>query len=187
MHRMLIAACCLGLAACAAAGASRPPAAHAAAGRWSNAFGYCRAVGTIDAPDDRYTGPEPPPAVVAGLMKILGLVPAAGPAVAGGMSWRCMDGAVYACTVGANLPCSEKAVTSREPTAAETAYCRAHPGAGFIPLYVTGHATVYAWSCRDTDPTISATVAQADARGYVAGIWHRIPPPEPRRKAGGAT
>lgn len=168
------------LAACTAAHpAPRASAAAPAEASWSSPFAYCRAIGTIDRPDARYTGSEPPPAVVAGLANALGAPPAAAArsALAHGTFWRCMGGSVYACTVGANLPCTEKAVTSRRPTATETDYCRQNPGAPFIPMYVTGHASVYEWACRGAAAVAGKTIAKVDARGYVAGIWYRIPPP----------
>ena len=51
--------------------------------------------------------------------------------------FRCMDGKVYACFIGANLPCG-KLNTSRHNAGAE-AYCRTDPEADFIPMAATGH------------------------------------------------
>jgi hypothetical protein len=90
-----------------------------------------------------------------------------------------MAGNVYAsCTVGANLPCSEKADTSRSPTAAMTAFCRDEPEADGIPMVVTGRATVYAWRCAGGAPTIERRIATLDARGYLANIWYEVRPPQ---------
>ena len=61
--------------------------------------------------------------------------------------FRCAGGRVEVCNLGANLPCG-KANTSRAlPGAIQ--YCREHPGSDFIPMYVTGHDTIYRWRCAD--------------------------------------
>jgi hypothetical protein len=41
--------------------------------------------------------------------------------------WRCMDGKVWVCHFGANIPCQEKADTSQTPTAEMDEFCRATP------------------------------------------------------------
>lgn len=186
--RCFVAAVLVGLGAgCARGGASQSIAGaptsvpmSAPAGnlrRYDDPFSYCRAVGTIDQPDARYIGPNPPPAVIAGLIKSLGVGPSdtRSEALARGSYWRCMDGAVYACTVGANLPCESRADTSRTPTKGEQQYCAANPGSGFIPMYVTGHATIYDWHCEGAEPVAGRQLSEVDARGYIAGIWYRIP------------
>lgn len=166
------------LAACACAAHASLRAAAKRSDTWSDPFAYCRAVGTIDHPDTRYAGPDPPPAVIAGVRKAMGISPDSPVGMAKeGTYWRCMGGHVYGCNVGANLPCEEKAVVSREPTEAERGYCRQNPGTGFIPMYVTEHATIYAWACKGPEPVIVKTIAKADARGYIAGIWYLIRPP----------
>src|ERR671918_1505994 len=60
-----------------------PPTASPAEGSgqpatFTDPFAYCAAVGTIDAPDSRYTGPNVPEAVARGLMKAFS-APAAAP------------------------------------------------------------------------------------------------------------
>lgn len=146
---------------------------------YTNAFAYCRSIGTIDRPDARYTGRRPPPAVIAGLMKVFGAPPAASRSYAftRSTSWRCMGGHVYACTVGANLPCQSPANTRRNATGAENRYCAAHPNSDFIPMSVTGHDTIYAWHCKGRQAVAGKQVSRVDARGYIADIWYRIPAP----------
>src|SRR5699024_4330026 len=121
----------------------------------------------------RYTGPRPPPTVVQGLAKALGATSAAADSAVfrAATSWRCMNGAVYACNVGANLPCQAKANTERTPTTAEHRYCQEHPDQDFIPMAVTGHDTVYAWHCKGATPVAGEPVSAVDARGYLANIW----------------
>lgn len=137
-----------------------------------NPFAYCAAVGTIDAPDARYSGPPLPDAVARGLQKAI-----AAPGALAGVSWRCMDGKVYACTVGANLPCTSKADLSRTPGEPLRTFCKQQPDADVIPAYVTGRETVFAWRCQHGAPAIERQVAEADARGFIAAIWYPIPAP----------
>jgi hypothetical protein len=68
--------------------------------------------------------------------------------------WRCMDGQVYACTVGANLPCQERADVSRKPTQGMTNFCQENPHAEVVPAFVTGRATVYEWQCTNGVPAV---------------------------------
>ena len=138
-------------------------------------FTYCATVGTIDVPDALYSGPETPDAVVSGLMKAMGM-PADAPAkpFARLTTWRCMNGKVYACSFGANIPCREKADTKRTPTAAMNAFCHANPASDMIPAFVTGRATVYAWRCLDGAPAIVKEVTPPDAQGFLAAFWYEI-------------
>jgi hypothetical protein len=143
--------------------------------RFSDPFAYCAAVGTIDARDDRYIGPKMPDAVVRGLKEAMG-VPADAPDAPFFRTsfWRCMNGKVYACTIGANLPCQEKADTSRAPSEAVSRFCRQNPGADVVPMVVTGRATVFEWRCDGPKPAIVRQLAHPDAQGYLAGIWYEI-------------
>jgi len=128
---------------------------------------YCRAVGTIDKPDARYTGPKLPGWMAAELhMK---------PGEGRLMEWRCAKGAVLGCRYGANIPCDAKAVTSRRPTRAIARYCRKNPGAAFVPMVVTGHETVVSWACRKERP-VATRVGAVDAQGYAKAFWRRVAP-----------
>ena len=145
---------------------------------YTDPFSYCGAVGTIDAPDPRCAGAAVPPAIAQGLRRALN---ASGDAplelFTRGTSWRCVDGKVYACNVGANLPCDEKADTSRTPSAPIAEFCRANPGARVVPMVVTGRATVYEWRCAAGVPVIERQFTVPDSRGYLKHIWYEIPPP----------
>jgi hypothetical protein len=156
--------------------ANPAPAALAQGTTFNDPFSYCAAVGTIDAPDSRYVGPKVPESIARGLQAALQLS-ASAPLefLINGSSWRCMDGKVYACTVGANLPCEEKADTSRTPSTPLTQYCQQNPDAD-IPAVVTGRATVYEWKCQNGAPTIVRQVFQPDARGFLSNIWYEIEP-----------
>ena len=161
--------------------APTPPASTQAAaqsGSYSDPFAYCAAVGTVDTPDVRYTGPRMPDAVAQGLRKASG-ASADAPAemFTTGAYWRCMDGKVYACTVGANLPCNSKANTDKTPTQPEIDFCAANPTSDFIPAAVTGHDTIYEWICKAGQPQAGKQVFQVDKQGYIVEIWYAIPAP----------
>ncbi len=143
---------------------------------YGDPFRYCAAVGTIDAPDARYTGPAVPDVIAEGLRKAFNTPNTPLDVYQRGSFWRCMDGKVYACSVGANLPCQDKANTDRTPTQGMQDYCQQNQNSDFIPMFVTGHNTVYAWRCNNGTPEVDHQVAQVDAQGYIAGIWHEISP-----------
>lgn len=125
---------------------------------------YCRRVGGDDAL-------RPLPAsLVPAAKRVFGLdMP--DDAVRRGTVFRCMEGAVLICTTGANLPCG-KANTSRRLPAAER-YCRENPDASVIPMFVTGHDTIYAWRCQGAQAVAGEPAEALDARGFVAGLWKR--------------
>ena len=156
------------------------PAASAASApqaTFTDPFAYCTALGTIDAPDSRYNGPKVPEAVARGLKKAFGApVDAPLELFLNNTVWRCMDGMVYACTVGANLPCQERADTSRRPTQGMTDFCRNNPRAEVIPAVAAGRATVYEWRCAGSEPEVVRQFAQPDARGFLSNIWYPISP-----------
>jgi hypothetical protein len=82
---------------------------------------------------------------------------------------RCMNGKVMLCNAGANLPCG-KANTKRTLPGATT-WCGDHPDVSFIPMFATGHDTIYRWSCSGTTAVAGEPVEAVDARGFVAQYW----------------
>jgi hypothetical protein len=88
--------------------------------------------------------------------------------------FRCMDGKVYACFIGANLPCG-KLNTSRHNAGAE-AYCRTDPEADFVPLAATGHDSIYSYRCRGGKPEVAHTSYELDRRGFAKSLWLPLPP-----------
>ena len=86
-----------------------------------------------------------------------------------------MDGLVYVCAVGANIPCQSKADISRRNAGAQ-AFCREHPDAGIVPAYATGHRTIYEWHCMSGSPLRGKAVQQLDRRGFQSNFWHRLAP-----------
>ena len=141
-------------------------------------FAYCAAVGTIDAPDERFTGADVPDVIAEGVRSAFGAEDVDLEVYQRGTFWRCMDGNVYACNVGANLPCESKADESREPTQPMVDFCAENAGSDFIPAVVTGRMTVYAWACDDTTPVIVDQVTEVDSQGYLQSIWHELTPLE---------
>jgi hypothetical protein len=142
---------------------------------YTDPFAYCAAVGDLDQPDARYVGQQVPDVIAKALRKASGAAPDAPlDLFLQGSYWRCMDGKVYGCFVGANIPCWSKANTDRTPTAAETEFCQTQPNAGSIPAAVTGHETVYEWRCNNGTPVIVRQVFQVDSRGFTADFWYEL-------------
>ncbi len=154
--------------------------------QFADPFTYCAAVGTIDAPDEQYTGPEVPEEIVEALREELEM-PDDAPTdwVAGGTSWRCMDGKVWACFVGANLPCY-KADTSQTPSPEMEDFCGENPTSDFVPAAVTGHGMVYEWRCTDGKPEIVKQVFETDAQGFVSDFWYELSSPPEAPPTGGS-
>lgn len=139
-------------------------------------FGYCKAVGTIDTPDNRYVGPKFPDSLVRSMV-IQGLVSADSPSdFQKSAVWRCMDRQVWVCQFGANIPCREKADTSADPSPEVIDHCKANPSAGVIPAYVTGRTTIYEWNCKDGKPRTARQVINTDKQGYPVSYWTELKP-----------
>jgi len=145
---------------------------------FDNPFDYCGAVGTIDAVDERYTGARPHDDLLDALATAEELPERFSDPAARlvDIPWRCVDGEVLACDPGANLPCGP-ANDSDEPTAAMVEHCQANPD-GIIPAVVTGHDTVYSWTCDGETPTVDEQVFTVDDQGFVAEMWYQLERPE---------
>jgi predicted small secreted protein len=144
---------------------------------YGDPYAYCAAVGTIDAPDARYGGPELPDTVVNAMLQ-QGIVTSEGPAeFQQNAVWRCADGAVRVCHFGANLPCLEKADSSQEPSVEMAEFCTANPGADVVPAAVTGRATVYGWECVEGEPRVVEQILHSDAQGFLDEFWYTLPTP----------
>jgi dipeptidyl aminopeptidase/acylaminoacyl peptidase len=157
-------------------GTTPAPATTATPATYTDPFAYCAAVGTVDTPGSNYVGPKVPESVAQGLQQALNAPDTPIDVLQNGSFWRCMDGSVYACFVGANLPCEAKANTDRTPTQEEIDYCQQNPNSDFIPAVVTGRETVYEWRCLDSAPAIVKQPSQPDAQGFLSDIWYKISP-----------
>ena len=155
-----------------AAGCSSAPKTY------DDPFAYCAAVGTLDSPDARYIGAAVPDAVINGYLQAAGLTGSTEllDMLRQTTTWRCMDGSVMVCNYGANLPCAAQANTDSAPTQAMNDYCAQNPGSDFIPMSVTGHETIYNWSCDGETALAGEQIDQPDAAGYLSRIWYILAP-----------
>jgi hypothetical protein len=86
--------------------------------------------------------------------------------------FRCANRHVLLCNLGANLPCG-KADTRRDIPGAD-GWCADHAGSDFIPMYVTGHATIYQWRCDGPKAAITGTAFTVDDHGFIAQMWKQV-------------
>lgn len=133
-------------------------------------FNYCRTAGDVDRPAD-----PTPPVVAEALSRALNVPPIPPDRV----SWRCMQGKVWACTVGANIQCEQPLDVSRVPTDGMRDWCEENTSADVIPAYVTGRSTAFEWTCHDGVPAVVRQLATPDARGFDPGVWHAVTPAHP--------
>ena len=144
----------------------------------SDPFAYCATVGTDDSTVTDPGNGDLPDVLVQAMID-QNIVSADAPAsIQEAAYWRCMDGNVWVCTVGANLPCTEKADMSETPAPAMDEFCQSNPGSDFIPAYVTGRATVYTWKCDGTTAIVDQQVFTPDAEGYLSEFWTELAPPQ---------
>jgi hypothetical protein len=161
----------LALTACSAASTEAPKT-------YSDPFAYCAAVGQIDTPDARYTGPKMSDTLFKDYLTAAKLDSNMDyPDQFKQMTvWRCMDGKVYACNFGANIPCDSKANTDKTPTQAMVDFCKANPDVDFIPMAVTGHNVIFSWRCKGDVPEPGDPIDTVDAAGYQSSFWVALPP-----------
>ena len=167
----LLASVILLLAACSTASNHTPQT-------FSDPFAYCAAVEQIDAPNARYTGPKMSDALFKDYLVAEKLdVNTAYPDQFKQMTtWRCMDGKVYACNFGANIPCDSKANIDKNPTLAIIDFCKQNQDVDFIPMAVTGHNVIYSWRCVGGAPEIGEQLDTVDAAGYQSIFWVVLQP-----------
>ena len=140
----------------------------------SDPFAYCERVGT----DDRLSGAggvstEASLKTLEPYLRAALQLPADSPLPARSVFWRCMQGKVYVCAVGANLPCGSKANRANRNPGAET-YCRENPAATDVPAFATGHETIYSWRCAAGKAVRGAQIADLDRRGFRSDIWYVV-------------
>ncbi len=140
----------------------------------SDPFTYCERMGT----DDRLTGAgsassETAVKILEPYLRAALQLPAGAPLAPGSVYWRCMQGKVYVCAVGANQPCGSKADRAKRNPGAET-YCRENPAATDVPAFATGHETIYSWRCAAGKALRGAPIAKLDRRGFRSDIWHVV-------------
>jgi hypothetical protein len=87
--------------------------------------------------------------------------------------YRCMDGKVMACFLGANLVCDKMNAARDNPGADD--FCRENPDSDFVPLVATGHDAVYSYRCRNGKAEIAGKVWELDKRGFARKLWTELP------------
>ena len=160
---VLTAALGAGLAVLAASCGPSAPSGDASHKTQVTPAQYCAQVQTDDALR------RPPDSMMPAVRQIFGVsddYPRAG------AFYRCAEGKVMVCIVGANLPCG-KANTSVVLPATVT-WCRANSDADFIPMSVTGHETAYSWRCVNGAPVARRTPGTLDKRGFFAKNWKKL-------------
>jgi hypothetical protein len=85
---------------------------------------------------------------------------------------RCAGNRLLACSVGANLNCGK--VNTRRSLPGATEFCRANPDADNIPMFATGHDTIYAWRCAGRRAVATKAVVVVDRYGYDAANWKEV-------------
>jgi hypothetical protein len=83
--------------------------------------------------------------------------------------YRCVDGRTLLCATGANLACGKANVSRDLPGIA--GWCRHHQDTDAVPMFVTGHDTIYRWRCSNGTASILAVVETVDARGFLSRNW----------------
>jgi hypothetical protein len=111
-----------------------------------------------------------PPDLVAAVAKAFAIDAAA---MRNGAFVRCVGNKLMACAVGANLVC-DKADQRRELPGAN-AWCKDNPRSDSIPMFATGHATIYEWSCKRRRAVSGKVVVTVDLQGYIAENWKEVP------------
>jgi hypothetical protein len=124
---------------------------------------YCAGVGTDD------TLRTPPPSLAPAIRRLFNI---RGHYVANAAYYRCADGAVEVCVVGANLPCGK--ANTRKSLPAVARWCETHPDTESIPLCVTGHDSLYSWHCIGSKAATGASHGTLDSRGFFEQYWKTV-------------
>jgi hypothetical protein len=88
-------------------------------------------------------------------------------------NYRCMNGKVLACFVGANLPCAKMNGARDNPGA--DAFCKTNPNDDVVPAFATGHDAVYSYKCRNGKAVVTGAVWALDKRGFAKKLWAEVP------------
>jgi hypothetical protein len=145
-----------------------PSPQTAATGLYKDPFTYCKAVVTRDGgeggvDDSRYVGTQPPDAVIHAMMKKVGVTES--------FAWRCMNGNVYGCYLGASGRGCRIADTSERQVAAIRTFCAENPNSSIVPNSVNYSASD--WTCNGNTPIVVESYP-VDHRGYMAGNWVQV-------------
>jgi hypothetical protein len=137
--------------------------AAVSAPRFSDPHAYCRAVGAIDTPDNRYIGPD----VTQQMRESMQAVHQ------GTVVWRCMDAAVFACVIFNSPVCGK--FNPRQNISGIEKFCAENPDEKIIGAAITGRSPVQ-WVCEQGKPSIKSGDFRVDKRGFPVEYWKIIFP-----------
>jgi hypothetical protein len=92
---------------------------------------------------------------------------------AGANTWRCMDGRVLVCNLGADGYACQKLNPNPAPSKPVRDYCAANPGSAFVPMVVIGNSS-RTWRCAGRMPRPIASQS-LDRRGFIGKSWRPLP------------
>ena len=87
--------------------------------------------------------------------------------------YRCMDGKVMVCFIGANLPCTK--INTAKDNAGADAFCKQASDGVPVAAYATGHDSAYSFTCRAGRAVVDRETWQLDKRGFAAKLWTAVP------------
>jgi hypothetical protein len=88
-------------------------------------------------------------------------------------TWRCMDGKVLICQLGASgRACLQTKRPTKKVMARLRSFCRSNPNFDFIPLYLTS-SLASEWRCKGKKPSIVSRIP-VDRLGYFAESWYPL-------------
>jgi hypothetical protein len=122
---------------------------------------YCAAHPNADDPGRAFYGAASKPELVPPEV-----------ANAGANTWRCMDGWVQVCAIGADGRACGKLDPGLSPTKPVRDYCAANPGSDFVPIVVIGNSAT-TWRCNGAVPHPLET-QRLDKRGFIASRWRPL-------------
>jgi hypothetical protein len=133
--------------------------AHAA----QTVAGYCRAHPDEDFPAKAFYGPK----------FQFGMTPRE-VARHGANAWRCADGRVWICHIGADGRACNRLNPDPAPAQPVREFCTANPGADFVPMVVVGDSAT-TWRCRGATPE-PLDAERLDKRGFITKAWRPLRP-----------
>jgi hypothetical protein len=155
------------LAAFAACGGNSRGIATTPTATYDDVTRYCDALGTVDEPDQQWTGSTVPREVIDAATAHFG------PRIVADNSvlWRCLNHDVVWCMYWGTNHCP-KGDLDTSPNPMIRAFCsdERNRGAGSIGRADAG-ATIWHWRCQDGTPVIVDQAIPVDERGFPASIW----------------
>lgn len=83
--------------------------------------------------------------------------------------FRCANGRVLVCNIGANLVLRQGRYASIPPRCG--CLVRKSSGSDSIPMSATGHATIYQWRCDGGKPAVTGSALAVDLQGFTPQNW----------------